>query len=206
MSTRSIDALGHIPLPPYIKRADTRRRIASDTRRSSRACAARSPRRPRACTSRPRCSRRSTRAASSAPRSRCTSATAPSSRCASTESKITSSIPSATRSPRRAPRRSTARRREGRRVIAVGTTTTRALEDAARTRAGPGHRRAGTATLFIYPGTSSGDRRAADQLPPPGVVAADAGRGVRRHAKRCSPRIARPSSSATGSTATAMRC
>ena len=43
-------------------------------------------------------------------------------------------------------------KQEGRRVIAVGTTTTRALEDAAQ-RAG-GHVRAGaaTASLFIYPG------------------------------------------------------
>jgi S-adenosylmethionine:tRNA ribosyltransferase-isomerase len=43
-------------------------------------------------------------------------------------------------------------RREGRRVIAVGTTTTRALEDAARRGDGeviPGR---GTATMFIYPG------------------------------------------------------
>jgi S-adenosylmethionine:tRNA ribosyltransferase-isomerase len=43
-------------------------------------------------------------------------------------------------------------RREGRRVIAVGTTTTRALEDAARTREGQVTAGGGTATLFIYPG------------------------------------------------------
>jgi S-adenosylmethionine:tRNA ribosyltransferase-isomerase len=44
-------------------------------------------------------------------------------------------------------------KREGRRVIAVGTTTTRALEDAVR---GDGrvHAGTGTAALFIYPGYS----------------------------------------------------
>jgi S-adenosylmethionine:tRNA ribosyltransferase-isomerase len=51
-------------------------------------------------------------------------------------------------------------KREGRRVIAVGTTTTRALEDAAR---GDGrvHAGTGTAALFIYPGYSF---RAIDSL------------------------------------------
>jgi S-adenosylmethionine:tRNA ribosyltransferase-isomerase len=49
--------------------------------------------------------------------------------------------------------RITAARQEGRRVIAVGTTTTRALEDAVR-RGGGGDLRAGAAeaTTFIYPG------------------------------------------------------
>lgn len=42
-------------------------------------------------------------------------------------------------------------RREGRRIIAVGTTTTRALEDAARQDGGV-HPGAGEATTFIYPG------------------------------------------------------
>ena len=41
---------------------------------------------------------------------------------------------------------------EGRRVIAVGTTTTRALEDAARRGEGEVVAGQGTATLFIYPG------------------------------------------------------
>jgi S-adenosylmethionine:tRNA ribosyltransferase-isomerase len=43
-------------------------------------------------------------------------------------------------------------RLERRRVIAVGTTTTRALEDAARTGQGQVTAGHGTATLFIYPG------------------------------------------------------
>ncbi|MGH9373741.1 MAG: tRNA preQ1(34) S-adenosylmethionine ribosyltransferase-isomerase QueA [Vicinamibacterales bacterium] len=43
-------------------------------------------------------------------------------------------------------------RQEGRRVIAVGTTTTRALEDAARRTRGLVARGAADATTFIYPG------------------------------------------------------
>lgn len=43
-------------------------------------------------------------------------------------------------------------RREGRRVIAVGTTTTRALEDAARRGGGEVRAGRGMATVFIYPG------------------------------------------------------
>jgi S-adenosylmethionine:tRNA ribosyltransferase-isomerase len=43
-------------------------------------------------------------------------------------------------------------RHEGRRIIAVGTTTTRALEDAARRGDGEVMAGRGTATVFIYPG------------------------------------------------------
>jgi S-adenosylmethionine:tRNA ribosyltransferase-isomerase len=43
-------------------------------------------------------------------------------------------------------------KREGRRVIAVGTTTTRALEDAAARGEGSAKPGPGTASLFIYPG------------------------------------------------------
>jgi S-adenosylmethionine:tRNA ribosyltransferase-isomerase len=43
-------------------------------------------------------------------------------------------------------------KREGRRVIAVGTTTTRALEDAGRQGGGPVLAGARAATTFIYPG------------------------------------------------------
>lgn len=43
-------------------------------------------------------------------------------------------------------------RREGRRVLAVGTTTTRALEDAARCNGGRILPASGAATTFIYPG------------------------------------------------------
>jgi S-adenosylmethionine:tRNA ribosyltransferase-isomerase len=45
-----------------------------------------------------------------------------------------------------------AARREGRRIIAVGTTTTRALEDAARRGGGRVPAGAAEATTFIYPG------------------------------------------------------
>lgn len=43
-------------------------------------------------------------------------------------------------------------KREGRRIVAVGTTTTRALEDAAARGGGRVPAGAGTASLFIYPG------------------------------------------------------
>ena len=54
----AIDRIGHIPLPPYIKRERSGRRIASAIRRSMRASAGRLRRRPPACTSRRRCSTR----------------------------------------------------------------------------------------------------------------------------------------------------
>ena len=72
-------------------------------------------------------------------------------------------------------------RAEGRRVIAVGTTTTRALEDAAMR--GSGVVRPGTATaeIFIYPGFEfQRDRRAPHELPPAEVVFADARVRLRR--------------------------
>ena len=53
-----IDRLGHMPLPPYIRRADTPA-TASAIRPSSRTRRRRSPRRRRACTSRRSCCRRS---------------------------------------------------------------------------------------------------------------------------------------------------
>ena len=69
----------------------------------------------------------------------------------------------------------------GRRVVAVGTTTTRALEDAARRGGGPrasGTRRGGA--LHLSRVRVPGDFGADDEFPSPEVVAADAGRGVRR--------------------------
>ena len=81
-------------------------------------------RRPARRGARPRGDRR-------ARRSRCTSATARSSPCASTASKIIRSIPSATRFAAAAAAIAIAGARAGGRVVAVGTTTTRALESAA---------------------------------------------------------------------------
>ena len=142
--------LGHVPLPPYIKRADTRGGSRALPDRLRARAADRSPRRPRGCISTPRCSRRSTRAASSASTSRCTSATARSSRFASTSVEEHVVDPEPTRSPTAAARRSTRALDEGRRVIAVGTTTTRALEDAAAARqAGASQPGAGATDLFI---------------------------------------------------------
>ena len=88
--------------------------------------------------------------------------------------------------PARAPRCTASatsfRRRRGRRaapprrVVAVGTTTVRALETAAATG-----RLAGRTELFIHRGFDcSGRRRAADQLPPAAHDAADDDRRLRR--------------------------
>ena len=60
----AIERYGHIPLPPYIERADARERRRALSDGVSRARPGRSPRRRRGCTSRPSCSTRSTRAAS----------------------------------------------------------------------------------------------------------------------------------------------
>ena len=106
----------------------------------------------------------------------------------------TSSTRSATRSRRRWPRAIDAARAEGRRVVAVGTTTVRALESAGRggpIAAGPRHRRD---AVHPYPGHRlRARRRAAHQLPPAALVAAHA--GVRLCRPRAGPcaRIARPS-------------
>ena len=100
----TIDAIGHVPLPPYIKRAGLDRAIAIGIRPSTRASAARSRRRRRACTSRRRSSRRCATRASSAPASRCMSATERSSRSASTASKSTRWKRSITKCQRRGSR------------------------------------------------------------------------------------------------------
>ena len=65
-------------------------------------------------------------------RSRCTSATGRFSRCASSRSKITASSPSDTKSTPAAADAIGRALRDGRRVVAVGTTTTRTLEAVAR--------------------------------------------------------------------------
>ena len=66
-------------------------------------------------------------------------------------------------------------RAEGRRVVAVGTTTTRALEHAALGGGGRVAAGAATPTRSSTPASISDCRRAIDQLPSAPVVAADAG-------------------------------
>ena len=98
-------------------------------------------------------------------------------------------------------------KREKRRVVAVGTTTTRALEAAGRAGRGVITPQSGWTDLFIYPGfTVRHRRRADDELPSAAVVAADARRARSAAAMPCSLRIARRSPSSIGFTATAMRC
>ena len=130
-------------------------RIASAIRRCSPASADRSPRRPPVCTSRRQLNASLARAqASRSPKSRCTSGTGRSSRCASTRVEDHRVEAGAVRDLRRSRRRrSTARADEGRRVVAVGTTTTRTLEAvAAAARRAHWSPATGTTDLFIYPG------------------------------------------------------
>ncbi len=148
----AVDAIGHMPLPPYIKRddrADDRDRyqtvfaqLARLDRRADRRPAFHPPLLDRAADAR-RGDRR---------RSHSTSATARFSRSASIASRITSSKPSATRSPAPPRRRINRARSEGRRVIAVGTTTTRTLEAVARANDGAIVAGRGETDLFLYPG------------------------------------------------------
>ena len=173
--------IGHVPLPPYINRDGSPGgpRALSDGLRARRA--ARLPRRRRACTSPTRCSTSWPRAASSGRRSRCTSDTARSSRCAPRRVEEHAVDPEAFDvMPRGGRRALTAARRERRRVIAVGTTTTRALESLAISAAGDVHARPRRDRLFIHPATVSRRRRPDHQLPPAALVAADAGVRVRR--------------------------
>ena len=183
--------------------------IASAIRPCLRARAARLPRRPRACTSRRACSQRSrargveSRDDHAARRIRHVSAgprrpgRGPPARAGALRDRR-----------RRRPRAINRALDEGRRVIAVGTTTTRTLEavGAAPTAAAIVPAR-GATDLFIYPGLRlPGHQRPADELSPAAVVAADA--GVRRlpAASACWPPIARRSRAGIGSTATATRC
>ncbi len=71
-------------------------------------------------------------------------------------------------------------RREGRRIVAVGTTVVRTLESAALTPEGMAAG-AGTTAIFITPGFPlPGRRRPAHQLPPAALDPAHAGLGLRR--------------------------
>ena len=84
-------------------------------------------------------------------------------------------------SPQAAPRRSPARSDDGRRIIAVGTTTTRTLESVAKEHGGRVQPDAGETSLFIYPGFHfQVAGRTAHELPPAAVVAARARLRVRR--------------------------
>ena len=99
----AVDAIGHMPLPPYIKRADR-----PDDRERYQTVYAASPRLDCRADRRPalhaiRCSPSWRRAASSGPTSPCTSATARSSRCASSAWRITRWTPRRSRCRRRPP-------------------------------------------------------------------------------------------------------
>ena len=160
---------------------------ASATRPSTRASPAASPRPRRACTSRRRCSRGSTRAASSARSSCCTSAPARSARSrwrTSAHHRVEPERYVDSGAARRGAWR--ARAADRRRVVAVGTTVTRALETAV------GRRRRGCARArrdrprdrARLPLPRRG--RAGHQLPPARLVAAAAGvrlRGARAAAR-----------------------
>ena len=95
--------------------------------------------------------------------------------------------PRALRDRRTQPRRrSSARARDGRRIIAVGTTTTRTLEAVARGARRRDRRRARRDRSLHLSGLRvPRRRRPADQLPPAAVVAADARRRRSPAASAC---------------------
>ena len=182
----AVDAIGHVPLPPYIKR-DDRREDRDGIRRCSRASAARWPRRPPACTSPARSTPRSPRAASRS-------------------SEITLHVGYGTFQPVRVERVEDHRLEPERYEISRD----RGAGDQPRARRGPPRRRRRHDDDADARGGGGGARRAdrrrararptcssipgfdfrvvagtADQLSPAAIVAADAGVGVRRPRAAC---------------------
>ena len=175
-----LERAGEVPLPPYIQHPPGPR-IASATRPSSRACRAPSPRRPPACTSRPRCS--------SALDARGRRARA---RHAARRARARSSRPRRRhRGPPHAPRALRVPEATAAAIAARGAAASsrsappslRALEASRRGTA----RAAARPTLFIYPGLPLPRRRSpAHELPPAAIDAADAGRARSPGASACS--------------------
>jgi S-adenosylmethionine:tRNA ribosyltransferase-isomerase len=147
----AIDSIGHVPLPPYIKRADT----AADRDRYQTMFA-----RPRGSIAAPTAGLHFTASIIETLRAR-----------GIDRAEITLHVGYGTFQPVRVDRVEDHRveaeryeisteaaaaiesaRREGRRVVAVGTTTTRTLETVARAHDGAIVAGAGTSDLFIYPG------------------------------------------------------
>ena len=184
------------------------RPIAIATRRSTRSTAARLPHRPRDCTSRRSCSRRSTPAASNARRSRCTSATAPSSRFAPSRStSIGWRTSTTTVSPDAAAAitRAHARRPSHHRRWHDDDTNARVRWPSTLTAAVAAG--AGATSLFITPGhTFRLVSRTDHQLPSAALVAAAAGQRLRRAGTRARGLPACGRASATGSTVMATPC
>ncbi len=203
----TIDAIGHVPLPPYIKRGDAiaRSRSLSDRLRARTRIDCGADGRIALHAGDP--ARSSRHGASSASASRCTSATARSSRSASTASRSTRWKRSTTRCQKPRRRRLSKAKQEDRRVIAVGTTTTRtlesltALERRRRHRPAPARRRCSSRPGHEFKLVSGLDH----QLSPAAVVAADAGVGVWRPANEFSRRTGKRWRSAIGSIVMATR-
>ncbi len=176
------------------------------TRRSSRGRQARSPPPPRACTSPRSSSTASASAGSSAPSSSCTWAPGRSGRWRSRTCASTASTPSRSPSRQTPPTAFDRARAEGRRVVAVGTTATRALESAVgpdgRLRARRGRDRPRDRARLPLPRRG----RPGHQLPPAALVAPPARERLRRPRPRRSPPTPRRCGSATASTPTATRC
>ncbi len=199
-----LEAHGSVPLPPYIRKGVEGDGDRAATRRSTPRSPARSRRRRRACTSRPRSSAGSTPGGSAASTSPCTSGSAPSGRSRPSGSRTTSSTPRrrADRRRRRGPQRS---RAGGGRIVAVGTTSTRVLESACR--AGPVRALRGRdGALPPARPRVPGRRRPAHQLPPPPEQPPRPGLGPGRGRPDPPRPTPRPSGSATASTATATPC
>ena len=98
-------------------------------------------------------------------------------------------------------------KREGRRIIAVGTTTTRTLESLTVAPDGTVSPGSGETALFIHPGHDVQARLRPDhQFPSAEVVAPDAGVGVRGPRARSWRRIEKRWPTAIGSIVMATRC
>ncbi len=155
---QAFEQAGALALPPYIHRPDGPtaqrcQRLPDDLCPPGRA---RSRRRRRGCISPRNCWRHRCRGRAPGRRSRCMSGSAPSCRCGWTASPITGCTPSAAIVTAATAEAINQARRDGGRVVAVGTTSLRLLESAAvRRRHGASvHRRDGA--VHHCPATGSG--------------------------------------------------
>ena len=176
-----VDAIGHVPLPPYIKRGDRRRRSRSlpDDLRAVTRLGCRADGRP-AFQPGARCRLRRSRRGDRRDHAPCRLRHV-STRARRARRRSPGGAGALRDRPRRQRRRSTNALRERRRIVAVGTTTTRTLEAVAREHDGRivawhGMDRPVHLSWLCF----SCRIRAADELSSASIVAADAGVGLRR--------------------------
>ena len=148
---QKLDHIGHMPLPPYMHRPDTRPKTKPATRPSTPTLPAPPPPPPLASTSRQRSSPPSNRKASRSNMSPSTSASAPSKPVrAERLEDIRLHTEHYTLPDTHRPGHPPSAQRENRRIIAAGTTTTRTLEHCAATGNLTPH--SGSTSIFLAPG------------------------------------------------------